>query len=111
VADGGHFRTIADIYHVTEATVHKCAHRFIDAVSLHLYPEIVQFPTGAAAANTRSRFYQLANMPLVAGECEFAEHSSRFGNAACVDGTHVGCRAPLANERAYVNRHHTLSIN
>jgi hypothetical protein len=59
-----------------------------------LFREFIKFP--ANIQNTQAEFYQIANVPFVAG---------------CVDGTDIKIDAPIVHEEAYVDRHSNHSMN
>ena len=95
-----HFLGTNSFYHVmhschgiSTSTVWNVIDRVTPAI-LSLQRELVCWPK--QPLRITSKFHDIAGFPCVAG---------------CVDGTHVLVNPPAGDEDAYVNRHHTKSLN
>lgn len=77
LATGDHFKTIKDVFHVSEASVCRSVNQVIDAL-YSLRKKYVVFPS------TLKQYVQNAG--------EFAEIAGFPGIIGCVDGTHVGTK-------------------
>ena len=95
-----HFLGTNSFYHVmhschgiSTSTVWHIIHRVVPAI-LSLKREFIRWP--GQPLSIAAKFRDIAGFPCVAG---------------CVDGTHVQVNPPRNNEDAYVNRHHSKSLN
>ena len=95
-----HFLGTNSFYHVmhschgiSTSTVWHIIHRVVPAI-LSFKREFIRWPD--QPLNIAAKFRDLAGFPCVAG---------------CLDGTHVLVNPPRNDEGAYVNRHHTKSLN
>ena len=95
-----HYLGTSSFYHVmrsshgmSSSTVCRIVRSVTDAI-LTLESEEIHFPSNPIA--TANDFKKIANFPSV---------------VACLDGTHILVEPPAGDEGAYINRHHSKSLN
>ena len=87
---------IADSLGISQATMSRCMHNVVNALSLRT-DNFIKFPTDVEIERNKRQFYHVARFPGVVG---------------CIDCTHIRILAPSSDEFAYVNRkgYHSLHV-
>ena len=89
------YRTISNLFGVGLSTVCTLIHEVCAAISLHLLPHYIQFPSVQEIPKIMNGFLDHSPFPQVIG---------------AIDGCHVNIMQPNENGEDYINRHDVPSI-
>lgn len=88
LASYSEYRVVAEVFGVGKTTVHKCLHRFVNALNKRA-KEFINFPDANECKKIAKKFERISNVPQVIG---------------CIDGCHIPILPPKVGYRDYVNR-------
>ena len=89
------YREIAELFAMSEASVHKCVDRGVQFLC-ELAPEYIKWPSAEEIPHVVNSFQNLAGFPGVVG---------------AVDGCHIRIKAPNDVQADYIDRTTTHSVN
>ena len=89
------YREIAELFAMSEASVHKCVDRGVQFLC-ELAPEYIKWPSAEEIPHVVNSFQNLAGFPGVVG---------------AVDGCHIKIKAPNDVQADYIDRTATHSVN
>jgi len=90
------FREVGNLFGMNRGNVHHCIFEVFKATAHYLKPMYIKWPTLRESNKIAADFEEKYGFPGVIG---------------CVDGTHIGIRAPANDRDSYINRKGYPSVN